>query len=214
MAFELDTADGHEDQGADPSVVDDQECLAWRDQCRGRLVAGSRDGRQSIVAGSPILEQPRIAFVRVHRCSGSPKWTNISGTKNVVMSTSWPLSMWSTSSEKARNRWRRQRRLRDRARGRRRCRGHRPGRVAAKPGRWAGPDRRGPDVSFRSASQGVDAKVGRDPVQPGPQRGAPLELTTCPPSSQEPVLSVFLGVAVGAEHPVAVHAELAAVRFD
>ena len=59
----------------------------------------------------------------------------------------------------------------------------------------------------------VEAPVGGDPVQPGADRGAPLEPAEALPGGQQRVLQGVLGVLEGAEHPVAVHLQLPAVRL-
>ena len=59
----------------------------------------------------------------------------------------------------------------------------------------------------------VEAPVGGDPVEPGAERGASLESSEPTPRGQQRVLDGVLGVLEGSEHPVAVHLELAAVRF-
>ena len=59
----------------------------------------------------------------------------------------------------------------------------------------------------------VQAPVGGDPVEPGADRGAPLEAGEALPGGQQRVLQGVLGVLQGAQHPVAVHLELAAVRL-
>jgi hypothetical protein len=59
----------------------------------------------------------------------------------------------------------------------------------------------------------VEAPVGGDPVEPGADRGAPLESSEALPGSQQRVLEGVLGVLEGSEHPVAVHLQLPAVRL-
>lgn len=54
----------------------------------------------------------------------------------------------------------------------------------------------------------VQAGVGGDPIQPGPERGAPLEGLSPPPGTQERLLHGVLGVLERPEHPVAVHVQL------
>jgi hypothetical protein len=56
--------------------------------------------------------------------------------------------------------------------------------------------------------QGVQAGVGGDPVQPGPEAGTALELLAAAPGPQHGLLDQVLGVLEGAEHPVAVHLQL------
>ena len=62
----------------------------------------------------------------------------------------------------------------------------------------------------------VEACVGRDPVEPRPEREAPAgtEALAAPPSAQERLLDEVLGVLERAEHPVAVHLQLTAVALD
>ena len=59
----------------------------------------------------------------------------------------------------------------------------------------------------------VEALVGGDPVEPGAQRGAPLEPCEPSPRGQQRVLDGVLGILQGPEHSIAVHLELAAVRL-
>ena len=54
----------------------------------------------------------------------------------------------------------------------------------------------------------VQAGVGGDPVQPGPERRPPLEGLPPPPGTQERLLHGVLGVLERPEHPVAVHVQL------
>jgi hypothetical protein len=60
-------------------------------------------------------------------------------------------------------------------------------------------------------AQHVEAAVGGDGVQPGPQRGAALELLEPAPGGQQRLLQQVLGVLERAEDPVAVQLQLAAV---
>ena len=62
-------------------------------------------------------------------------------------------------------------------------------------------------------AQRVEAPVGGDPVEPGADRGASLEPAEALPGGQQRVLQGVLGVLEGAEHPVAVHLQLPAVRL-
>jgi hypothetical protein len=59
----------------------------------------------------------------------------------------------------------------------------------------------------------IEAGVGGDPVEPGPQRRAALEPGEVAPGAQERLLHQVLGVLDRAEHPVAVHPQLAPVRL-
>jgi hypothetical protein len=58
----------------------------------------------------------------------------------------------------------------------------------------------------------VQAGVGGDPVEPGADRSARLEPGQAPPRREQRVLHGVVGVLERAEHPVAVHVQLAAVR--
>ena len=60
----------------------------------------------------------------------------------------------------------------------------------------------------RALVEGVQAGVGRDLVQPGPERGPAGERRPPPPRTQERLLDKVLAVVEGAEHPVAVQMEL------
>ena len=60
----------------------------------------------------------------------------------------------------------------------------------------------------------VEAGVGGDAVQPGPQRRAALEAGPGAPRLGERLLHEVLGVLEVAEHAVAVHPQLAPVRLD
>ena len=66
----------------------------------------------------------------------------------------------------------------------------------------------------RAALQLVQARVGRDPVQPGLKLGPRLEPLQRPPRPQQRLLDDVLGSCDGAEHPVAVHLERVPVRLD
>ena len=79
--------------------------------------------------------------------------------------------------------------------GRRRARRHRP---LAPAGRTAH----------------VQAAAGGHPVQPGPDRGAPLEACDALPGGQQRILHGVLGVLHRTEHPVAVHLQFPLVRPD
>nr|BFE69445.1 hypothetical protein GCM10020092_027460 [Actinoplanes digitatis] len=54
----------------------------------------------------------------------------------------------------------------------------------------------------------VQAGVGGDPVQPGPERRPALEGLPPPPGAQERLLHGVLGVLERPQHPVAVHVQL------
>ena len=65
--------------------------------------------------------------------------------------------------------------------------------------------------SAGAGAQRVQAAVGRDAVEPGAQRGSPLEAVESAPGSQERLLQQVLGVLQRADDPVAVHLQLAPV---
>src|SRR4029450_7496930 len=71
---------------------------------------------------------------------------------------------------------------------------------------------RGPDGG--RARESVEAGIRRDSVQPGPEGRPALEALSLPPGSEERLLDEILGVFDRAEHAVAVHLQLAAVRLD
>ena len=60
----------------------------------------------------------------------------------------------------------------------------------------------------------VQADVGRDPVEPRPQRPRALEAVESAPGPEQRLLERVLGVLQRAEHPVAVRVQLPAVRVD
>ena len=60
----------------------------------------------------------------------------------------------------------------------------------------------------------VQAGVGGDPVEPGPERRASLEGLAPAPGAQEGLLHGVLGVLERPEHPVAVHVQLAPVSLS
>ena len=60
----------------------------------------------------------------------------------------------------------------------------------------------------------VEADVRRDAVEPGAQRGTPLEAVDAPPRANERLLDGVLGVERRAEHPVAVAGQLSAVLLE
>jgi hypothetical protein len=66
----------------------------------------------------------------------------------------------------------------------------------------------------RSLVDHSQADVGRDRVQPRPQRAAGFETGERPPCPQQGFLHGVIGVVDRAEHLVAVRVQLAAVRFD
>ena len=65
--------------------------------------------------------------------------------------------------------------------------------------------------TLRAARQRVEARVRRDPVEPGPEQRTPLERGTRLPRLEVRVLDEVVGVVDRTEHPVAVDVELAAV---
>jgi hypothetical protein len=65
-----------------------------------------------------------------------------------------------------------------------------------------------------AVAERVQAAVGRDPVEPGAQRGAPLEALESAPGRQERLLEQILGVLHRSEDPVAVQLQLAPVGVD
>jgi hypothetical protein len=56
--------------------------------------------------------------------------------------------------------------------------------------------------STRPLRQRIQTRVRRDPVQPGPKRGPPLEALAPPPRPQERLLNQILGLLQRADHPV------------
>ncbi len=66
----------------------------------------------------------------------------------------------------------------------------------------------------RALLERVQAGVGRDPVQPRAQRRAARVGLARAPRAQERLLREVLGLLEGAEHPVAVDLQLAAVALD
>ena len=66
----------------------------------------------------------------------------------------------------------------------------------------------------RPALEDPEAGVGRDPIEPGPERRAPVVRLAAAPGAEEGVLDGVLGVLERAEHPVGVHLELGAMPFD
>ena len=67
-----------------------------------------------------------------------------------------------------------------------------------------------------NTSAHIETHIGRDLVQPRPQRGAALEAVVSPPRSDEGLLHGILGVERGREHPIAEPAqfELGTARTD
>src|SRR5207247_897711 len=92
--------------------------------------------------------------------------------------------------------------------------GFEPGHLA-EPGRLGrrGPGRHRPLPAAGRAPHVQAARRG-DPVQPGPDRGAPLEPAQPLPGRQQRVLHGVLGILHRTEHPVAVHLQFPLVRAD
>ena len=57
----------------------------------------------------------------------------------------------------------------------------------------------------------VEASVGSDPIEPGAERGAPLEALEALPRRQQRLLEGVLGILETSQHPVAMHVKLTAV---
>src|SRR5262249_23772178 len=53
-------------------------------------------------------------------------------------------------------------------------------------------------------AQHIDTDIRGDPVEPGAQRRAPLEILTATPGAYQRLLRGVLGLQAGTEHPVAV----------
>ena len=91
-----------------------------------------------------------------------------------------------------------------------------PDRLAA-PGRLRRPGRAARRVHVLGppalVAERVEAAVGGDPVEPGAQRGAPLEPGEPAPGREQRLLDHVLGVLERAEDSVAVQLQLAAVRI-
>jgi hypothetical protein len=64
----------------------------------------------------------------------------------------------------------------------------------------------------RLPPEGVQARIRRDPVEPAAKRRAFPEPVKSPPRAKHRLLDEILGVVERADHPVAVHLELPAVR--
>lgn len=65
-----------------------------------------------------------------------------------------------------------------------------------------------------AAPEQVQADVGGDPVEPGAQRGAPLEAVVAAPGPHHRLLHGVLGLEGRAQHAVAVAGQLGAVRLQ
>jgi hypothetical protein len=64
------------------------------------------------------------------------------------------------------------------------------------------------------ALEDPEGGVGRDPIEPGSERRAPVIRLAAAPGAEEGVLDGVLGVLERAEHPVGVHLQLGAMPFD
>src|SRR5215831_3035817 len=93
--------------------------------------------------------------------------------------------------------------------------------VGLEPGHLAQPgglrhvepgQRRAHGRAAASCPQRVQAAAGRDLVEPGPDRGTPLEAADPPPRREHRLLQRVLGILGRAEDPVAVHLQLVPVR--
>ena len=62
--------------------------------------------------------------------------------------------------------------------------------------------------------EGIQAGVGGDAVQPGPQRRPALEAADVPPRPQERLLHQVLGLLDRTDHAIAMHPQLTAVTLD
>ena len=65
-----------------------------------------------------------------------------------------------------------------------------------------------------AVAQEVQAAVGGDPVQPGAHRRTLLEAVEAAPRGEQRLLHEILGVLEGADDPVAVQLQLAAVALE
>jgi hypothetical protein len=83
-----------------------------------------------------------------------------------------------------------------------------PVRVGLQP-RHLGTLRPGSKPATPAGLEQLQAAGGGDPVQPGAQRSPSLEGVQVPPGTQQRLLRRILGVVEGAQHPVAVHVQLA-----
>ena len=80
---------------------------------------------------------------------------------------------------------------------------------------WPAPGWTGPSAARGgAAAQRVEADVGGDAVEPGPQRGAALETVERLPGPYERLLHGVVGVEGRAEHAVAVAGQLTAVGLE
>ncbi len=89
-----------------------------------------------------------------------------------------------------------------------------PGRLAEPGGLGRRRARRHRPLAPAHRAPHVQAAAGGDPVQPGPDRGAPLEPAQALPGRQQRVLQGVLRVLHRTEHPVAVHPQFPLVRPD
>ena len=89
--------------------------------------------------------------------------------------------------------------------------GHRIGESVVRVSRGSVVDRQHPLGSSLDRAQ---ARVGRDPVQPGAKRTSQFESRQSAPGAQQRLLQRIFCFGVGAEHAVAVGVKLVAVRLD
>ncbi len=68
--------------------------------------------------------------------------------------------------------------------------------------------------SARAVGEGVETHVGRDPVEPGPERRAPIESLEASPGTNQGLLDGVIGVHGRAQHPVAVSGQGGAVGLE
>ena len=95
--------------------------------------------------------------------------------------------------------------------------GFQPGRGVAGAGGFGqgGLGQRGGDAGASAVgAQHAQAPIGRDLVEPGPERGPLAELAEVTPGGHEGLLECVLGVLQGSQDAVAVHLQLAGVALD
>ena len=95
--------------------------------------------------------------------------------------------------------------------------GFQPGRGVAGAGGFGqgGLGQRGGDAGASAVgAQHAQAPVGRDLIQPGPERGPLAELAEVTPGGHEGLLECVLGVLQGSQDAVAVHLQLVGVALD
>ena len=69
-------------------------------------------------------------------------------------------------------------------------------------------------IATNASLDQIEGGVGGDSVEPRAKRASPLELRQAAPRPQERLLERVLRVVDGAQHPVAVRVELAAMGLD